>query len=163
MTRLQLLIIFVAVGTTLSGCVSTGPTQSAVSTEEAEKITEEITELARQWGRVPITKDTDHLKRILADDFSLVTPDGNVIDKQDWIALIEKDIKEKTNTFTSIEHPVFNVRVYGKNFAVANGVAHTVGKDKDGKSFSRKGRGTAVWVRKNGRWQVVAGHSSRLE
>ena len=155
--------MFVAVGTMLSGCVSTGPTQSAVSAGEAEKITEEITELARQWGRVPITKDTDHLKRILADDFSLVTPDGNVIDKEDLIALIEKDIKEKTNTFTSIEHPVFNVRVYGKNFAVANGVAHTIGKDKDGKSFSLKGRGTAVWVRKNGTWQVVAGHSSRIE
>ena len=163
MKQLVLFVIFVAIGTTLSGCVSTGPTQSAVSADEAEKITEEITELARQWGRVPITKDTDHLKRILADDFSLVTPDGNVIDKEDWIALIEKDIKENTNTFTSIEHPVFNVRVYGKNFAVANGVAHAVGKDKDGNSFSRKGRGTAVWVRKNGTWQVVAGHSSRLE
>ena len=106
--------MFVAVGTMLSGCVSTGPTQSAVSAGEAKKITEEITELARQWGRVPITKDMDHLKRILADDFSLVSPDGNVIDKEDWIALIEKDIKEKTNTFTSIEHPVFNVRVFGK-------------------------------------------------
>ena len=84
--------MFVAVSTMLSGCVSTGPTQLAVSAGEAKK----ITELARQWGRVPITKDMDHLKRILADDFSVVTPDGNVIDKQDWIALIEKDIKEKT-------------------------------------------------------------------
>ena len=155
--------MFVAVGTMLSGCVSTGPTQSAVSAGEAEIITEEITELARQWGRVPITKDTDHLKRIFADDFSFTMPDGNVFDKKGLIALIEKDISEETNTFTSIEHPVFNVRVYGKNFAVANGVAHTVGKDKDGMSFSRKGRGTAVWVRKNGIWQVVAGHSSRLE
>ena len=155
--------MFVAIGTTLSGCVSTGPTQSAVSTEEAEKITEEITELARQWGRVPITKDTDHLKRIFADDFSFTMPGGNVFDKEGLIALIEKDITEETNTFTSIEHPAFNVRVYGKNFAVANGVHHSVGKDKDGKSFSRKGRGTAVWVRKNGTWQVVAGHSSRLE
>ncbi len=97
MKQLVLLVIFVAIGTTLSGCVSTGPMQSVVSAGEAEKITEEITELARQWGRVPITKDMDHLKRILADDFSLVTPDGNVIDKEDWIALIEKDIKEKTN------------------------------------------------------------------
>jgi hypothetical protein len=97
MKQLVLLVIFVAIGTTLSGCVSTGPMQSVVSAGEAEKITEEITELARQWGRVPITKDIDHLKRILADDFSLVTPDGNVIDKEDWIALIEKDIKEKTN------------------------------------------------------------------
>ena len=156
-------MIFIAVGTTLSGCVSTGPTQSAVSTEEAEKITEEITGFARQWGRVPITKDTDHLKRIFADDFSFTMPDGNVFDKKGLIALIEKDISEETNTFTSIEHPAFNVRVYGKNFAVANGVHHSVGKDKDGMSFNRKGRGTAVWVRKNGTWQVVAGHSSRLE
>ena len=163
MKQLKLLVIFIAVGTTLSGCVSTGPTQSAVSTEEAEKITEEITELARQWGRVPITKDTDHLKRIFADDFSFIMPDGNVFDKEGLIALIEKDITEETNTFTSIEHPAFNVRVYSKNFAVANGVHHSVGEDKDGKSFSRKGRGTAVWVRKNGTWQVVAGHSSRLE
>ena len=163
MKQLVLFVIFVAIGTTLSGCVSTGPTQSAVSAGEAEKITEQITELARQWGRVPITKDTDHLKRIFADDFSLVMPDGNVFDKEALIALIEKDIKEKTNTFTSIEHPIFNVRVYGKNFAVANGVSHTVGKDKDGKSFSRKGRGTAVWVRKNGKWQVVRGHASLLE
>jgi ketosteroid isomerase-like protein len=163
MKKLGSLVMFVAVGTMLSGCVSTGPTQSAVSAGEAEKITEEITELARQWGRVPITKNTDHLKRIFADEFSLVMTDGNVFDKEALIALIEKDIKEKTNTFTSIEHPVFNVRVYGKNFAVANGVAHAVGKDKDGNSFSRKGRGTAVWVRKNGTWQVVAGHSSRLE
>ena len=163
MKQFVLLVIFVAIGTTLSGCVSTGPTQSAVSTEEAEKITEEITELARQWGRVPITKDTDHLKRIFADDFSFTMPNGNVFDKEGLIALIEKDITEETNTFTSIEHPAFNVRVYGKNFAVANGVHHSVGKDKDSKSFSRKGRGTAVWVRKNGTWQVVAGHSSRLE
>ena len=96
MKQLGLLVIFISVGTTLSGCVSPRPSQSVVSAEEAEKITEEITELARQWGRVPITKDMDHLKRILADDFSLVTPDGNVIDKEDWIALIEKDIKEKT-------------------------------------------------------------------
>ena len=112
MKQLGLLVIFIAVGTTLSGCVSIGPTQSAVSAGEAEKITEEITELARQWVRVPITKDTDHLKRMLADDFSLVTPAGKVIDKQDWIALIEKDIKGKTNTFTSIEHPVLHVPVH---------------------------------------------------
>ena len=61
--------MFVVVSTMLSGCFSTGTTQSAVSAGEAEKITEEITELARQWGRVPITKDMDHLKRILADFF----------------------------------------------------------------------------------------------
>jgi ketosteroid isomerase-like protein len=163
MKKLGLLVMFVAVGTMLSGCVSTGPTQSAVSAGEAEKITEEITQLSRQWSRIPITKDMAHLKRIFADDFSFIMPDGNVFDKEGLLALIEEDIEEETNTFTSVRDTAFNVRVYGKNFAVANGDHHSVGKDKEGKPFSRKSRGTAVWVREKGKWQVVTGHSSQLE
>ena len=86
MTRLQLLIIFVAAGTTLSGCVSTGPTQSAVSADEAEKITEEITQLTEQWSQVFANKDFDHLKRIWADDFSYTMPGGIVSDKKTGLA-----------------------------------------------------------------------------
>ncbi|MEE2612028.1 MAG: nuclear transport factor 2 family protein, partial [Pseudomonadota bacterium] len=56
-----------------------------------------------------------------------------------------------------------NVRVYGKNFAIGNGDHHEAGEDKDGKPFSWKFRFTNVWVRQNGKWQVVAGHSSLLE
>ncbi|MDP6030786.1 MAG: hypothetical protein QF358_12820, partial [Arenicellales bacterium] len=44
-------------------------TQSAVSAGEAEKITEEITQLTKQWSIVHTTKDWDFLKRIWADDF----------------------------------------------------------------------------------------------
>ena len=151
--------MFVAVGTMLSGCVSTGPTQSAVSAEEAEKITEELTQLSIPWGKVPLTKNTDHLKRIWADDFSYIMPDGTVFDKKAGFAFFEDD----TDTHTSEVTAPFNVRVYGKNFAVADGDHHSVGKDKDGKPFSRKSRFTNVWVKKNGAWKVVAGHSSQLE
>ena len=149
----------VAVGTTLSGCVSTEPTQSAVSAGEAEKITEELTRLTKQWSKVPITKDFDHLRRIWADDFSYTEPDGNVANREDGFAFFEDD----TDTHTSNVTAPFNVRVYGKNFAVTDGDHHSVGKDKDGKPFSRKGRFTNVWVRKNGKWKVVAGHASELE
>jgi len=142
---------------------SAGPTQSAVSADEAEKITEVLTQLSIPWGKAPLTKDIDHLKRILADDFSFIIHDGTVFDKEALLALIEEDIKEETNTFTSAGNTAFNVRVYSKNFAVTDGEHHSVGKDKGGKQFSRKSRFTNVWVRKNGTWKVVAGHGSRLE
>jgi hypothetical protein len=40
------------------------PAQSEVSAEEAEKITEEITQLTKEWSKVHTTKDFDHLRRI---------------------------------------------------------------------------------------------------
>ena len=159
MKQLVLLVIFVAIGTTLSGCVSTGPTQSAVSAGEAAKITEEITQLTKQWSIVHTTKDWDFLKRIWADDFSYIGADGTVRDEKANLALYEDD----TNTYTSAANTAFNVRVYGKNFAVADGDNYVVGKDKDGKPFRTTWRWTTVWIRKNGKWKVVAGHASELE
>ena len=159
MKQLVLLVIFVAIGTTLSGCVSTGPTQSAVSAGEAEKITEVLRKLETQWTKASIAKDTAFLKSIWADDLRFTQHDGKVNDKEAALA----DFEGNTDTVTSGVIAPYKVRVYGKNFAVANGDHHEAGTDKDGKPFSRKVRFTNVWVRKNGKWQVVRGHASLLE
>ena len=156
--------MFVAVGTMLSGCVSPGPTQSAVSAEEAEKITEEVTKLDQQWSQTALTKDTAFLKSIWADDLRFTQHDGKVNDKEAALADAEGD----TDTYASSVTAPFKVRVYGKNFAVTGGDYHETGKDKDGKPFSRKFRFTDAWVRKQGvtgewEWQCVGGHSSKLE
>ena len=80
MKRLQLLIIFVVVGTILSGCVSPRPSQSAVSAEEAKEIAEEITRICEPRGTTVLTKDTAYLKSLWADDFSYIGADGTVRD-----------------------------------------------------------------------------------
>jgi ketosteroid isomerase-like protein len=164
MKKLGLLVMFVAVGTMLSGCVSTGPTQSAVSAEEAEKITEVITKLDQQWAETSLTKDTAFLKSIWADDLRFTQHDGKVFDKEAALA----DAEGNTDTVTSLVIAPYKVRVYGKNFAVVAGDYHATGKDKDGKPFSRKFRFTGVWVRKQmstgeRKWQCVSDHSSKLE
>jgi len=135
------------------------PMQSTVSAEEVKKITEEITQLTKEWSKVHITKDFDHLRRIWADDFSYTDNDGKVDKREDGFAFFE----DNTDTFTSSGVVAFDLRVYGKNFAIGNGDHHEAGTDKDGKPFSRKVRFTNVWMRKNGKWQVVRGHSSPLE
>ena len=86
-------------------------------------------------------------------------PDGIVFDKKSGLA----DIEEESDTLTSASCVAFKARVYSKNLVIGNGDHHEAGKDKDGKPFSRKFRFTNVWVRKNGKWQVVRGHSSPLE
>ena len=135
-----------------------------MSVDEVEKITEEITQLSTSWGKASLTKDTAFLKSIWADDFSYIGADGTVRDEKANLALYASS----TDTYTSARLTAFNVRVYGKNFAVTDGDDHYVGKDKDGKPFKKKGRFTNVWVRKQmstgeSKWQVVAGHASLLE
>ena len=139
-------------------------TGSAVSAGEAEKITEEITQLTEQWSQVFANKDFDHLKRIWADDFSYTMPGGIVSDKKTGLA----NVADKSDTITSAGLVAFKAHVYGKNLAIGNGDHHEAGKDKDGKPFSRKFRFTNVWVRKQNvygerKWQVVRGHASLLE
>ena len=133
---------------------------TARSAAPADDLTQtELRLLSNQWAQAFTNKDLSFLKRIWADDFSYIMPDGTVYPKKAFLDLFETD----TNTYTSVVITTFNVRVYGTNFAVATGTDHFTGKDKDGKPSSHKGRFTNVWVRKNGTWQVVAGHASRLE
>ena len=134
---------------------------SAAPDDDAEKITKELTQLSNQWAQAFIHKDMSFLKRIWADDFSYIMPDGTVYTKKAFLDLFE--IETDTSTYTSVAITTFKVRVYGNNFTVAAGADHFKGKDKDGKPISHKGRFTNVWVRKSGTWQVVAGHASRLK
>ena len=165
MKQLLLLAIFVAIGTTLSGCVSPRPAHAtAVSNEEAEKITEVLRKLETQWTKASITKDTAFLKSIWADDLRFTDEFGKVNDKEAALA----DFEGNTDTVTSGVISDYKVRVYGKNFAVVAGDYHVAGKDKDGKPFSRKWRWTGVWVRKQmstgeRKWQCVSEHGSKLE
>ncbi|MEE3368923.1 MAG: nuclear transport factor 2 family protein [Planctomycetota bacterium] len=162
MKRLFLCTTFVAL-TALVSTLLTGlwpdTAHSAAPDYDAEEIAKELTQLSVAWGKAPLTKNTGHLKQICADDFSYIMPDGTVHAKTAFIALYEDD----TNTYTKAANIAFKVRVYGQNFALTVGDDHYAGEDKDGQPFSNKGRFTNVWVRRNGRWQVVAGHASKLE
>ena len=132
---------------------------SATTDDDAEKIKKEIAQLSNQWAQAFTHKNLSFVKRIWADDFSYIMPDGTVYTRKAFLALFEND----TNTYTRVAITTFKVRVYDNNFAVATGTDHFKGKDKDDKPTSHKGRFTNVWVRKSGTWQVVAGHASKLE
>ena len=162
MKRLFLFTMFFALTALLFALtpgLSPDAVHSAAPDDDVERITNELMQLSNQWAKAFTHKDLSFVKRIWADDFSYIMPDGTVYTRKAFLALFEND----TNTYTSAAINSFKVHLYDNNFAVATGTSQIKGKDKDGKPFLIKGRFTNVWVRKSGTWQVVAGHASKLE
>jgi ketosteroid isomerase-like protein len=106
-----------------------------------------IAESERQWAESVATGDTTVLERILADDFVGVDPKGPLYDKAKMIA----DTREAPKYFVSNHLNDVKIRFY-RDTAVAQG----------SETWERRGgeRGrfvwTDTWVRRSGRWQIVA-------
>ena len=125
-------------------------TRDAASTEQAVHQQDQVR------IRAQITADTLALRRIYADDFLGIGPTGVVRNKAEVIA----DFTTHALTYQSITTAELRVRVYG-NTAVETGRSTMVGQDR-GKDVPRENRFTRVWVRTDGRWQLVANHYSLM-
>jgi ketosteroid isomerase-like protein len=116
-----------------------------------------IRKLDAERIQAQIHADTAALDRLYADDFIGVGPSGTVRTKSQVMA----DFTSGTLKFQSITTDEVQVRVYG-NTAVETGLSTMKGEDK-GKTVPQDTRFTRVWVKQQGRWQLVANHySSRM-
>lgn len=122
-----------------------------------DRTVSDLIALDGEWAAANATSDTKRLERILADDFFMTTAKGETKNKAQYIAdFASGDRKEDT-------HRPFDYRVttYG-TVAVMTHAADTHGTFK-GKDTSGRQRTTHVWVWREGRWQCVANHASRLD
>jgi ketosteroid isomerase-like protein len=103
-----------------------------------------------------IGADSAALARIYANDFIGIGPSGTVRTKAQVIA----DFTSGSLKFQSITTDDVQVRVYG-NTAVETGRSTMIGQDK-GKAVPRDNRFTRVWIKQQGRWQLVSNHYSSL-
>jgi ketosteroid isomerase-like protein len=122
---------------------------TTAQTDERASAERYIKDSEAQWAATEVTGDSAVIDRILADDFIGVAPDGSLYKKPQEIADVRKDkgsyISNSTNTI--------NVRFYGDS-AVAQGSEtweRRTGEPKRGSYVW-----TDTWVKRNGRWQVVA-------
>ncbi len=109
---------------------------------------EQILQLERDWTQSFVTMDVGANERIVADDFLGTEPDGKRIRKADLIAEVKTDEALQSNRLNEDD---VTIRFYGQT-AVVNGSESW--KQRDGKS----GRfiWTDIFVKRNGKWQVVA-------
>ena len=117
---------------------------------------QELLKLEQQWGDALIKPDLTFLDRILAEDYLFTSPLGEVLTKTQMLA----ELKSGEDIVSSVVNHEMKVRVYG-DAAVVNG--HSTYKEKvKGVDISGEYRWSDTWIKKDGRWQCVADHASRV-
>jgi len=99
------------------------------------------------WAQSLVTNDVRVIERICADDFAGVDIDGSLYSKTDTI----NGFRTAPSEFVSVHLNAIEIRLYG-NAAVAQG--NESWEQKDG--TLGKFVWTDTWVRRDGRWQIVA-------
>jgi ketosteroid isomerase-like protein len=125
-------------------------------TPDVAAITGEITRIENDWPRIIKERDATAVRRIEADDFVVVYPDGSIGGKEQDA----KDIEAGNITYDSWEISDLKVNVIDRDSAVASlRIIVTNGKFKspDGKSQNISGqyRSVDTFARRNGQWQLV--------
>ena len=147
------LIIAVLVLTAAS--IALGQKQSA-RRDQRRSVEQVIRQLDHERIQAQIHADRVALDHIYADDFIGIGPSGTVRTKPQVLA----DFTSHDLKFQSITIDDVRIRVYG-NTVVETGRSTMVGQDK-GRVVPRDNRFTRVWVRRQGRWRIVANHYSLL-
>jgi ketosteroid isomerase-like protein len=116
-----------------------------------------ILQMERDRRDAMIRGDAQALGRLLSDDYIGTGARGAVRNKAQVLA----QYSSGEVRYESIDAAALAVRLYG-NVAVVTGRTSSKGKEK-GKSVDSEHRFTRVWVQQQGRWMLVASHSSPAE
>lgn len=129
--------------------------EKVATTPNAEQ---ELITLDKSWGDAGLKGDSAVLERILADDFIGNSPTG-VATKAQNIAEAKTNAPNITNaTYVADE---YTVRFLDPNTAVMTHRAVEKGLNK-GKEYSDQHQSMHVWVKRDGRWQVVASQATPI-
>ena len=94
---------------------------------------------------------------ILAPDFSFIGSNGAVLDRAAYLAA---SVDPAYSKYRHLDADQVVVRVWGDAAIVNARTTWTL--VRDGKDVSGHARFTDVYIRRNGRWQVVEAHLSRV-
>jgi ketosteroid isomerase-like protein len=117
---------------------------------------EKLLKLEKEFAEAIVRNDLEGIGRRVADDWIIIDPDGGIVDRTRFFEVIESGAL----THEMMESEDLRVRVYG-NSAVVTGITRTKGKFM-GEEFSTQERATDVFVKRDGGWQCVLTHLTRL-
>jgi len=115
-----------------------------------------LLQLENDWEQANAKNDTTALERILAPEFVSTDSDGRLVTRAEMFAR-RKSGAVKFAEFTQDDYKVHLVG----DTAVVTGRSTFKGV-RDGKNLNGRERWTDVFVRRNGNWQAVTSHSSRI-
>jgi len=110
--------------------------------------------LERLWNEAQVNRDSAALDALVSSRFINTEWDGEVSDKQRFLA----DIRDPQYKPTLATVQDLKTNFFGDT-AVVTGTYHTQGTYQ-GRPYDHVGRFTDTWVFDGGRWQCVASHTS---
>jgi ketosteroid isomerase-like protein len=117
---------------------------------------EELIVVTNEWDRAMVENDAEAIGRYMADDWTIIGPDGSIGDKPTFLGLV----KSGALSHDVMESDDLSIRIYGDTAVVtARGVS---GGKYQGQPFYEIERSTCVFVRQDGQWRCVLTHLSRL-
>src|SRR5262245_20229226 len=115
-----------------------------------------LLQLERDWEQANAKNDLAALDRILAQEFVNTDSDGRLATRAEVMAR-RKSGAVKYAAFTQDD---YKVHLFGDTAVVAG--RSTSKGTRDGKDYSAQERFTDVFMRRDGRWQAISTHSSRV-
>jgi hypothetical protein len=145
---LVLLVLGVGVARAADAPVAAKPSAAA----------DEVLSREKEWAAAVMTGERAKLEQMLGDEFALTTAGGTTT-RPKWMATVGKWVSKATDLRDG-----WTVQVYG-DVAIARGTMfwHVIKDAPDPRTGTKEVKGDFslldVWVRRAGRWQVVARHS----
>jgi ketosteroid isomerase-like protein len=115
----------------------------------------EVERAEHEWMDAAFRHDLAACERYLAEEFTMVTSRGGLIDRETWLVYV----RDHARATEPAQFPDLRVRVYG-DAALVTSRSLMAGATFRGQAWSPENYITDVWVRRDGRWQVVRRHSS---
>jgi ketosteroid isomerase-like protein len=132
----------------LAACLPSARTDRGGDEKEIFRLEDVIT---KAW----LKHDTATIGSIVAEDFQSWSFKGARRSKADLLRTVEKNTESNTKVDDAV------VRVYG-DAAVYTARITDSGKRTNGETFTTKTCITQIYIRRSGRWQLVASHESLL-
>jgi len=134
-------ILFVAV-------IVLGLSTLALGQYKKGSVQQTLIDMDKAWTAAELKGDKKAAGMYVADDFRATNQDGTIDDKAAYL----KNVEASTDTDVADD---FNVRVFG-NMAIMTHRGTVTGKNP------LVYRSTHVWMKRGGKWVIIAHHSSNV-
>jgi uncharacterized protein (TIGR02246 family) len=117
-----------------------------------------VSQLEDEWAKALEAHDTTVLAGVVAPDFHGTADSGKTFGRADVL----RDAADTAVRMRDVRDQDRQIRIYGQG-TVAVVTAHgSWTAEKGGRSEQLHGAYTETWVKRDGRWQAVAGHYSNV-
>ena len=148
------LILVVVAAVSLHSLQAQEVPAKVVSPEE-----ETVRKLEREWLDAYEQRSAEAMDRIVAEDFMITFPNGKTQNKAQIMAMMKKPPKEGAPTIRFFTEEAQS-RKYGDTVILTGRVVFE--SKADDKTTQEASRYTDTYVKREGRWQVVASHLSNV-